>query len=381
MQSNMRRALALAENGLYSASPNPRVGCVIVRDNAVIGEGWHKTSGAAHAEVVAMQSAARYGGDLHNAEVFVNLEPCASVGKTPSCAAALAKVKPAVVHIAALDANPLTFGRGAAMLKAAGVNVRVLPPDDELAKQAIMLNAGFYSRMIKSRPWVRVKVAATIDGKTALANGKSKWLTTADARNDAHKWRARSCAILTGVGTAEKDDPLLTVRGFSVPRQPLRVLVDSSLRAPPRLRMFNDGGKTLIATCRQPPPQKRYGNNTEVVRLPGADDKTDLAALLAMLAGRGINEVMVEAGRKLCGAIVAAGFADELVVYTAARILGGDALPMFALPQPPRINAAPRFVVCAVDALPGGDIRVVYQNPAAAAELMRGLPPVNAPVN
>ncbi|MGI9337147.1 MAG: bifunctional diaminohydroxyphosphoribosylaminopyrimidine deaminase/5-amino-6-(5-phosphoribosylamino)uracil reductase RibD [Gammaproteobacteria bacterium] len=365
----MRRALDLAENGYYSASPNPRVGCVIARDNIVIGEGWHKASGAAHAETIALQNAIKYGGDLHNAEVFVNMEPCAHVGKTPSCAAALARAKPAAVHIAALDPNPLTFGRGAAMLKKAGIAVRVLPPDDVLARRAVSLNAGFYSRMIRKLPWVRIKLAATIDGKTALANGKSKWLTAKAARDDVHRWRARSCAILTGVGTAEKDDPLLTVRAFSIPRQPLRVLVDSSLRAPPHLRMFNDGGKTLIATCQKPPPKKKYGKNTEVVQLPGADDKTDLAALLSLLAARGINEVMVEAGRKLCGAVFAAGFADELVVYTAARILGDDALPMFASPPPKSINAAPRFAVRSVDTFAPGDIRVVYENPAAIAAI------------
>ena len=376
----MRRALDLAENGLYSASPNPRVGCVIARDNSVIGEGWHKTSGEPHAEVIALQNAVKRGGKLHNAEVFVSMEPCAHIGKTPSCAVMLAKAKPAVVHIAALDANPLTCGRGVAILKDAGIKVRVLPPDDALCRRAIMLNAGFYSRMIKNRPWVRIKTAATIDGKTALANGKSKWLTAKPARADVHKWRARSCAILTGVGTAEKDNPLLTVRHLSSPRQPLRVLVDSSLRAPPKLRMFNDGGKTLIATCQKPPPKKKIGKNTEVVQLAGANDKTDLAALLALLSARGINEVMVEAGRKLCGAVFAAGFVDELVVYTAARVLGGDALPMFASPPPKTISAAPRFDIRSVDAFDGGDIRVVYENPAALADIfgfIRRPPPID----
>lgn len=241
-----------------------------------------------------------------------------------------------------------------------------------------MLNAGFYSRMIKNRPWLRIKTAASIDGKTALASGKSKWLTAKPARVDVHKWRARSCAILTGVGTAQKDNPLLTVRHLSVPRQPLRVLVDSSLRAPPHLQMFNDGGKTLIATCQKPPPKKKFGKNTEVVQLPGADDKTDLTALLSLLAARGINEVMVEAGRKLCGALFAAGVVDELVVYTAARVLGGDALPMFASSPPKTIAAAPRFDVRSVDVF-GDDIRVVYENPAAVASLfdfVRRPPPV-----
>ena len=372
----MRRALALAENGLYSAAPNPRVGCVIVLGGAVVGEGWHRRTGELHAEALALSQT---GKDLRGAEVFVSLEPCAhkgKVGKTPSCAAALARAKPAIVHIAALDANPLTAGGGVAILKQAGIRVRVLPRHSELARRAVLLNAGFYSRMIRKRPWLRIKLAASIDGKTALNDGTSKWLTAEDARADVHKLRARSCAILTGVGTAKKDDPLLTVRAISTPRMPLRILVDSSLRAPRHLRMFNDGNKTIIATCQKPPPKNKFGKNTEVISVPGENAKTDLAALLSFLAARGINEITAEAGRKLCGALLACGLVDELVVYTAGCVLGDSALPMFALPPMKRLAKAPRFNIKSLDMFAGGDVRAVYENTAAVSALIRGLPKV-----
>ena len=366
----INRALDLAENGLYTAAPNPRVGCVIARDGVVVGEGWHRRAGEAHAETIALSQT---NGDLQGAEVFVSLEPCAHQGRTPSCAETLAKAKPKTVTVATLDPNPLTAGKGLEILKSAGVKVAVCDVGGGEARRAIKLNAGFFSRMIQKRPWVRIKTAASLDGKTALAGGESQWLTGESARAEVHKLRARSCAVLTGVGTAEKDDPQLTVRAVSVLRQPLRVLVDSSLRAPPTLKMFNDGGKTLIATCEKNRANKNFGANAEVVRAPGKDGKTDLPALLAALAEREINEVTIEAGRKLCGAFLAEGLVDELVVYIAPLVLGDDALPMFATPPPPKLAAAARWTTDDVKVFAPGDVRVVYTNPESAAALARAL--------
>ena len=366
----INRALDLAENGLYTAAPNPRVGCVIARDGVVIGEGWHRRAGEAHAETIALSQT---NGDLQGADVFVSLEPCAHQGRTPSCAETLAKAKPKMVTVATLDPNPLTAGKGLEILKSAGVKVAVCDAGGGEARRAIKLNAGFFSRMIQKRPWVRIKTAASLDGKTALAGGESQWLTGESARAEVHKLRARSCAVLTGVGTAEKDDPQLTVRAVSVLRQPLRVLVDSSLRAPPTLKMFNDGGKTLIATCEKNRANKNFGANAEVVRAPGKDGKTDLPSLLAALAEREINEVTIEAGRKLCGAFLAEGLVDELVVYIAPLVLGDDALPMFAMPPPPKLADAARWTTDDVKVFAPGDVRVVYTNPDSAAALARAL--------
>ncbi len=357
----MRRALDLAENGMYSASPNPRVGCVFARGGIVFAEGWHERAGGAHAEAVAL---AQTNGDLRGADVFVNLEPCAHEGKTPSCAKMLARARPQTVAIAALDPNPQTAGKGAQILRHAGIAVTVLNPKSEIAKRAFRLNIGFYSRMIRKRPWLRLKIAASLDGKTALANGKSKWLTSLSARRDAHRWRARSCAILTGVGTAEKDNPLLTVRHITVSRQPLRVLVDSALRASPRLQMFS-GGAVLIATAAAAPKKNTFGKETKITSLPDKTGKTNLHSLLRLLAEMEINEVTVEAGRKLCGAFWSEGLVDEIVAYTAPRVLGDGALPMFAAPPPKDLRKAPGWKAGSAKVFPEGDVVVVYEKKGA----------------
>ncbi len=355
----LSRALSLAENGLYTAAPNPRVGCVIVRGGRVVGEGWHQKTGGAHAEAAAMRSC----GDLRDAEVFVSLEPCAHVGETPSCAAALARAKPARVVAAMPDPNPQVAGRGMRMLRDAGIAAEFAPAAGEMFRRALDLNLGFVSRMIRGRPWLRLKIAATLDGKTALSSGLSRWISGEESRLDAHRLRARSCAILAGIGTALADNPRLTVRGVSSPRRPLRVLVDRDLRAPPDLKMFAEDGAIVATAARD----KIFAGNAEVLRLPGADGRVDLAALLRELAARGVNEATVEAGRRLCGAFVAADLADEIVLYQAPKLFGGGmAMIETAPPQTP--DAAMKFFVkqCGRS---GDDIKIVYENPRSRSVL------------
>lgn len=316
----MARALRLAERGLYSTTPNPRVGCVLVKDGRVVGEGWHERAGDAHAEVHALAAA---GADAYGATAYVSLEPCSHHGRTPPCADSLVAAGIKQVVAAMEDPNPRVAGEGMARLKAAGVATAV----GLLAEQARELNIGFVSRMTRRRPWVRIKVAASLDGKTALANGKSQWLTGPEARQDGHRWRARACAILTGAGTVREDDPQLTVRGVDTPRQPLRVIVDSRLEIPPAAKVLAGGDALVFSAV--------AGSiaGAEVVALPAASGKVDLAAMLEELGRRGINELHVEGGFRLNGALLAEGLADELLIYQAPIILGDRARGMFDLPE------------------------------------------------
>ncbi len=349
----LQRALALAKNGLFSASPNPRVGCVIRRGHKTIGEGWHRRAGEAHAEVVAMQNC---NDNLHGAEMFVNMEPCSHEGKTPSCAAMLAKAKPARVVIAMPDPNPQVAGRGLKMLREAGIETVCAEKTDAIFARALDMNIGFVSRMIRRRPWVRLKIAATADGKTALSSGLSQWISGEESRADAHYLRARSCAIITGVGTATADNPQLTVRHVSSPRQPLRVLIDGQLRAPADLRMFSGGAMVACAVAASP-----VADDVEVLSLPDSDGRVDLAALLSELAARGVNEITVEAGRRLCGAFVNAGLADEMVVYHAPLFFGGG-FDMVQLPPPPSPQQATRWRLVQCTTM-GEDAKLVYESP------------------
>lgn len=349
----LARATALAANGLFTATPNPRVGCVIRRDGRTLGEGWHRHTGAAHAEVIAMQQS---NGALKDAEVFVNLEPCAHVGRTPSCAVQLAAAAPARVIVAMPDPNPQVAGRGLALLRESGVEVVVAPPDSGSFQQALNINIGFASRMLRKRPWLRLKIAATLDGKTALSSGLSRWISGADSQTDAHRLRARSCALITGIGTALVDDPQLTVRHVSAPRQPLRVLVDHALQARPNLRLFANGA--LIVTAAKP---RHVAAGVEVLSLPDGAGKVDLSALLQTLAERGVNEVTVEAGRRLGGAFAAAGLVDEIVLYQAPRVFGGG-LELLAMPPPETPETAMHFVLKQCVRL-GGDIKMTYEAP------------------
>jgi diaminohydroxyphosphoribosylaminopyrimidine deaminase/5-amino-6-(5-phosphoribosylamino)uracil reductase len=350
----MAQALALAERALNDAAPNPRVGCVIVRDGRVLGEGWTQPPGSNHAEVEALLDARRRGHDVRGATVYVSLEPCSHFGRTPPCATALSEAHVGRVIAAVEDPNPQVAGSGLQMLRNAGVDVRC----GLLETEAAELNVGFFSRMQRGRPWVRMKIAASLDGKTALANGVSQWITSEEARTDGHAWRARACAVLTGIGTVQADNPQLDVRLVPATRQPLRVLVDSRLEVDPAARLFEGAGRVLVATARDDATRRRAleAVGAEVVVLPNAQGKVDLPALMAELARRQINEVHVEAGFRLNGSLARAGVIDELLVYLAPMLIG-EAPGMLHLPALADLAQAQRLVFREV-AMVGEDVRV-----------------------
>jgi diaminohydroxyphosphoribosylaminopyrimidine deaminase/5-amino-6-(5-phosphoribosylamino)uracil reductase len=322
----MALALQLAERGLYTTTPNPRVGCVIVKHGAVVGLGWHERAGLPHAEVHALQQA---GSAAQGATAYVTLEPCSHVGRTPPCADALIRAGVARVVAAMQDPNPKVSGQGLAKLQAAGIATA----SGLMQGLAHDLNIGFISRMERGRPWVRLKAAASLDGRTALANGASQWITSEPARNDVQRWRARACAVLTGVGTVLHDDPQLNVRNLEIGRQPLRVVVDSQLRTPPGARIARPGTLVVCAgmdSSRVLPLQR---SGVEVMALPDAHGQVDIARLLQELAARQINELHVEAGAKLNGALVKQGLADELLLYLAPKLMGNAARGLFDLPS------------------------------------------------
>ncbi len=325
-RGHMRRALELAERGLFTTTPNPRVGCVIVRDGRAIGEGWHERAGEAHAEIRALEDVRARGESARGATLFVTLEPCNHFGRTPPCTEALIAAGIERVVVALRDPNSLAAG-GAERLSAAGIVVDSGLLEDE----AHELNVGWIKRVREGRPWVRVKIAASLDGRTALDDGSSRWITGAEARADGHRWRARACAILTGIGTVLQDDPELTVRAVETPRQPLKVVVDRHGELPAKARLL-ERGSVLVVSAEA--PRNAWPANVESVRLPGPDGRVDLQAMLQLLAERELNEIHVEAGAKLNGALLAAGLVDELLLYIAPCILGDPARGMFALPSP-----------------------------------------------
>ncbi len=341
----MRRALALAERGLYTATPNPRVGCVLTQGETVIGEGWHEKAGGPHAEAVALQNA---GERARGATAYVNLEPCNHYGRTPPCSRALIDAGVARVVVALRDPNP-PAARGGEALAAAGIRFE----HGLTANEARELNIGFFSRVERARPWVRLKAAATLDGRTALANGVSQWITGPEARRDAHRWRARACAILTGIGTVKADDPQLTVREIETPRQPLRVVVDSRLETPPAARILKGEPILLFAAKDGKAPA-----NAEVVVLPNAQGKVELPRMLEELARRGINELHVEAGFKLNGSLVREGCVDEFLVYLNPSFLGDGAQGMLDLPAFASLQDRVRLRIVSLDRL-GDDLRLV----------------------
>lgn len=352
----MRRALELAERAFQIATPNPRVGCVIARDGRVIGEGWTQRPGSNHAEIEALLDARRGGHDLHGATAYVTLEPCSHFGRTPPCSTALIEGRIARVIASVEDPNPQVAGRGLEMLRANGVDVRC----GLLQQEAMEQNLGFFSRMTRGRPWVRLKIAASLDGKTALASGESQWITSEPARADGHAWRARACAVATGIGTVRADDPQLNVRLVSTPRQPLRVLVDSRLEASPDARLF-DGEPVLVACVRADREKAALlrDRNVEIIELPAEaeSDKLDLPALMRELGRRGINELHVEAGFKLNGSLVRAGVADELLVYLAPMLIG-EAQGMVHLPALSELAQARRLSFREVTQV-GDDVRIL----------------------
>ncbi len=328
----MARALRLAERGLYTTRPNPRVGCVLVKDEKPVGEGWHERAGEPHAEVHALRAA---GSMAHGATAYVTLEPCSHHGRTPPCADALIKAGVKRVVAAALDPNPRVSGQGLEKLRSAGIDAEC----GLMEAEARELNLGFFSRMTRGVPWVRSKIAASLDGRTALSNGISQWITGEAARLDVQRWRARSCAVLTGIGTVLKDDPQLNVRSVDSALQPLRAVVDSDLRTPPTARILQGGG-AVIYTAREDAEKiaALEAAGARVALSPDAEGNVDLSAVLRDLAGNAINEVLVEAGATLNGALLKAGLVDELVLYLAPQLLGDGARGMAALGELTRLD-------------------------------------------
>lgn len=321
MHPHIAQALTLAERSLWLSSPNPHVGCVIAApDGQVLGQGYTQQAGAAHAEIDALRDAQTRGLSVRGAVAYVTLEPCSHHGRTGPCCDALIDAGIQRVVASLPDPNPMVAGRGFARLRAAGVAVEV----GDGAAQSRQLNIGFFSRMLRRTPWVRMKVAASLDGKTALVNGASQWITSEAARADGHAWRARACAVLTGIGTVLQDNPRLDVRLVATERQPQLVLVDRQLETPVTARLFELDRRCLIYTA-NPDAGRRQAleaAGAHVINLPGDKDRVDLKAMLHDLATREVNELHVEAGAALNGALIAAGLVDELVIYLAPKLLG-----------------------------------------------------------
>ena len=319
------QALGLAAQALFLSNPNPRVGCVIASPTGeILGQGFTQRAGGPHAEVVALHDARARGNDLRGATAYVTLEPCAHQGRTGPCCDALIAAGIAKVVASLADPNPFVAGQGFARLRAAGVEVLV----GDGAQESFELNIGFFSRMVRKTPWVRMKMAASLDGTTALPNGESQWLPSSAARADGHAWRARACAVLTGIGTVLEDNPRLDVRDVATPRQPHVVVVDSQLQTPPDARLLIAGRACYIYcaapndTAFQARKQALESQGAVVVELPNAHNKVDLSAMLADLASRGVNELHVEAGSKLNGSFIREGLVDEMLVYLAPCMLG-----------------------------------------------------------
>ncbi len=354
----MREALALAAHAVGLSDPNPRVGCVIVAaDGTLAGRGHTQEAGGAHAEVMALRDAAARGVDVRGATVHVTLEPCSHHGRTPPCADALVAAGVGRVVIALRDPNPLVSGRGAARLEAAGIAVEWGSGGDE----SRALNIGFVSRMERGRPWLRLKAAVSLDGRTALADGTSQWITGEAARADGHAWRKRASAVLTGVGTVREDDPRLDVRLVASARQPLRVIVDSRLETPPTARIVAPPGSVLVYAAVDDASRRQAleDRGAEVVLLPNPTGKVDLAAMLADLGQRAVNELHVEAGEKLNASLLAAGLVDELLVYVAPRLIG-PGRGLAALAPIARLDDALGFSITAIERV-GADLRLLLR--------------------
>jgi diaminohydroxyphosphoribosylaminopyrimidine deaminase/5-amino-6-(5-phosphoribosylamino)uracil reductase len=350
----MALALQWAQKGLYSTSPNPRIGCVIVQDGQVIGAGVTQAAGFDHAEVQALKDAQARGNDVRGATVYVTLEPCNHQGRTKPCSDALIAAGVARVVAAMQDPNPLVAGQGLAKLEAAGISVSC----GVLAEQAHELNIGFFSRMQRALPWVRLKTAASLDGMTALHSGESQWITGPEARADGHAWRARACAVLTGIGTVKADDPQMTVRAIDTPRQPRRIVVDSRLDISLDARILEGGGTWIVAAVGNPEKEALLrAAGADIIFLPNAAGKVDLPALMRELGRRQINELHVEAGAKLNASLIKEGCVDELLVYLAPALIG-DAQSMFALPAPASLDQQYRLKFHQVTQI-GDDLRIL----------------------
>lgn len=354
----LRRALDLAESAIGRCDPNPRVGCVVhdARGRPA-GEGATQAAGSAHAEVDALRAARASGVDVTGGTAWVSLEPCSHHGKTPPCCDALIEARLARVVVASTDPNPLVAGAGLQRLRDAGLAVDVASGD--IARSTRELNIGFFSRMLRQRPWVRMKLAASLDGRTALDDGQSQWITGEPARADGHAWRRRAGAVLTGAGTVLEDNPRLDVRLVACERQPLRVVIDSRLQAPARSSIYGAPGQALVycTSAAGAPAAELRARGVEVVERPGAGDKVDLAAVLADLAARGVNELHIEAGERLNGSFLRERLVDELLVYLAPRLIG-PGRGMFSGRPLARLQDAELLDFVGVERI-GGDLRIV----------------------
>jgi diaminohydroxyphosphoribosylaminopyrimidine deaminase / 5-amino-6-(5-phosphoribosylamino)uracil reductase len=351
-QAHMARALELAARGLYTTDPNPRVGCVVVRDGRVLGEGWHVRAGEAHAEVLALRAA---GPEVRGATAYVTLEPCSHTGRTPPCAGALIDAGVARVVCSTADPNPRVAGAGIERLQAAGISVSV----GALAAQARDLNVGFFSRFERGRPYIRLKLAMSLDARTAAASGARTWISGEESRADVQAWRARSGAILTGAGTVRADDPRLDVRlayGSWV-RQPLRVLLDPMLSCTTTAKLFHGAGALVFAA---PDAPLRLQDSARVEHLPRAAGGLDLHAVVRRLGELEINELLVECGPRLAGAFILANLVDEIVLYVAPALLGADAAPLLQVSGLGPPGALPEFSFSDVRRI-GGDLRLILQ--------------------
>ena len=340
----MRRALALAEKGLYTTTPNPRVGCVVTRGETVVGEGWHERAGGPHAEVIALGQA---GERSAGATAYLTLEPCNHQGRTAPCVDLIQEKKIKRVVAAMLDPNPRA-AHGGVKLAVAGIDFQ----HGLMEAEARELNIGFVSRMTRGRPWVRMKIAATLDGRTALDDGRSQWITGPEARKDGHRWRARACAILTGIGTVKADDPRLTVRDVETTRQPLRVIVDSRLEISEKAKVLSDGALIFCAV------EPRKYPNAEIHKIANPHGKVDLPAMLEELVRRGVNELHVEAGFRLNGSLVREGCVDEFLIYLNPSLLGDAAQGMVDLPGFSSLDERVKMKIASVERI-GDDIRIL----------------------
>lgn len=364
----MRQALSLAESVMYVTAPNPRVACLIVRDGQLLASGATQKAGGPHAEVMALRQAAERSCDVAGATIYVTLEPCSHYGRTPPCVDALIAARPARVVIAMGDPNPLVAGRGADKLRAAGIGVDM----GVCAEEALALNPGFVARMTRKTPWIWLKLAATLDGRIALPNGQSQWITGPAARADGHHWRARSCVVLTGSGTVRFDDPQMNVRHVQTDRAPIKAIVDTGFQVDETARIF-DGTKAWVFTCRSDPDKARRlaDKNAEVVQLPPDGDRVDLRYMMRWLAERDINEVHVEAGARLSGALFQAHCVDELLVYMAPMLVG-EGIGMLRMDPLETLAQAQRYAFIETRAL-APDLRLRARNTDHWEALLRAI--------
>jgi diaminohydroxyphosphoribosylaminopyrimidine deaminase/5-amino-6-(5-phosphoribosylamino)uracil reductase len=376
----MAQALDQAHQALILSAPNPPVGCVIQRDGVLLGAGHTQQAGGPHAEVMAMADASQRGHTLAGATAYVTLEPCAHHGRTPPCADALIRESLARVVVALHDPNPLVAGQGTARLRSGGIQVPELPLDHPQSLAARATKAGFLSRMVQQRPWVRLKVAASLDGRTALPDGRSQWITSPAAREDGQHWRARASAVLTGIGTVLDDDPQMNVRAFDTPRQPWRVVLDSHWRLPTCARMLSDGAPVHVYGLGIPQPALQARAASTVVTLSALHlhpmkahaAHVDLLTVLLDLAAQGCNELHVEAGARLNAAFIAADLVDEYLIYLAPKLLG-PGRPLADLPELPDLAAAPTLAFHDVRQV-GPDLRILASPPGRLLARTRANP-------